>query len=320
MAKATRLLKSFYRLLFPVILVIILAVAAGSVSLVYKASRPPTSRYLVTPEKYGQLSSRASQVTEETWKNRDGSSARGWLLRGSENAPGVVLLHKYGADRSHVFNLGVKLNESTNFTVLMPDERGHGENPPVKNVSFGGCEAEDTTSALEFLRDLKTPNQVTLVGKKLGIYGVEMGAIAALTAARDKDVKAIALDSVPQDSDSLLKDSVERRFPFASFATVRLARLGTYLYFFDGCYKREATCDVARSIENRNVLLLAGLDAQEFQDSTAKMAKCFPAGNKIETKLDLSPSGFGIVNASMEQSEAYDQRLIDFFRQALLVG
>src|SRR5947209_9569584 len=99
MAKATRLIKSFYRLLFPVILVIILAVAAGSVSLVYKVSRPPTSRYLVTPEKYGQLSSRASQVTEETWKNRDGSSARGWLLRGSENAPGVVLLHKYGAGR-----------------------------------------------------------------------------------------------------------------------------------------------------------------------------------------------------------------------------
>lgn len=318
MAKTTHLLKSFYRLLFPVILMILLAVVSGAVWLVYTTSHPLNSRYLVTPERYGQLSSRAAQVTEETWVNRDGSSARGWLLRGSENAPGVVLIHKYGADRSYVLNLGVKLNESTNFTVLMPDQRGHGENPPVKNASFGGCEAEDTTAAIEFIRNLKTPNQIPLVGKNLGIYGVEMGAIAGLSAAaKDKGIKAIALDSVPQDSDSVLKESVNRRFPFASSTTVKLARLGTYLYFFDGCYKRESTCETARSIENRNILLLAGLDAQDFQDSTTKMNKCFPVSNKIESKLDLSPSGFGIINASMEQSESYDQRLIDFFRQAL---
>jgi len=31
----------------------------------------------------------------------------------------------------------------------------------------------------------------------------------------------------------------------------------------------------------------------------------------------LSPSGFSIINASLEQSEAYDQRLIDFFRNSL---
>lgn len=318
MAKTTRLLKSFYRLLFPVILLLLIAGVSGAVWLVYTSSRPLNSRYLVTPEKYGQLSSRAAQVTEETWVNRDGSSARGWLLRGLENAPGVVLLHKFGADRSYVLNLGVKLNESTNFTVLMPDGRGHGENPLVKNASFGGCEGEDTAAAFEFMRNLKTPNQIKLVGNNLGIYGVEMGAIAGLSsAANDTGIKAIALDSVPQDSDSVLKESVTRRFPFASFATVKLARLGTYLYFFDGCYKRESTCETARSIENRNILLLAGLDAQDFQDSTTRMNKCFPVSNKIESKLDLSPSGFGVINASMEQSESYDQRLIDFFRQSL---
>ena len=145
-----------------------------------------------------------------------------------------------------------------------------------------------------------------------------MGALAGLaTAVSEKDIKAIALDSVPHDSNSLLKGTVDRRFPFASSATEKLARMGTYLYFFDGCYKREAACDIAKGIEGRNVLLLAGLDAQEFQESTAKLARCFPPNNKIENKLDLSPSGFSIVNASIEQSEAYDQRLIDFFHQAL---
>lgn len=318
MAKSTRLLKSFLRLLLPVVLLVIIAVAAGAVWLVYTTARPLNRSYLVTPEKYGQLSTRASQVTQETWPNRDGSTSRGWLLRGGDGAPAVILLHKFGADRSYVLNLGVKLNESTNFTVLMPDARGHGESPTVQNTSFGGCEAEDTGAAIEFLKNLKTPNQIGLIGKNMGIYGVEMGALVAVSlAAKNEAVKAIALDSVPADSDAILKVSVEKRFPFASFLTTKLAQLGTRFYYFDGCYQREPVCDTARRVENRNILLLAGIDAQDYQDSTSKMSKCFAVSNKIESKLDLSPSGYSVINASMEQSEAYDQRLIDFFRNAL---
>lgn len=318
MAKSTRLVKSFSRLLFPAILLIVAAVTAGAVWLVYTIARPINSGYLVTPDKYGQLSTRAAQVTEESWTNRDGSTAKGWLLKGSENAPAVILLHRFGANRSHVLNLGVKLNESTNFTILMPDMRAHGESPSIENASFGGCESEDVGSAVEFLRGLKNQNQIAVVGKNIGIYGVEMGATAALlTAAKDQTIKAVALDSVPESSDGVLKIAVEKRFPFASFATVKLASLGTRLYFFDGCYQRESSCDTARRIESRNVLLLAGIDNQDLQESTAKLSKCFAAANKIESKLDLSPSGMSIINASMEQSEAYDQRVIDFFRNSL---
>ncbi len=318
MAKTTHLFKSFTRLLLPIVLLVLAVVIGSAVCLVYSTARPFRTTYLVTPGKYGQLSTRAAQVTEETWPSRDGSSTRGWLLRGAEGAPAVILLHKYGADRSYVLNLGVKMNESTNFTVLMPDQRGHGENPTVQNASFGGCETEDAVAAIEFLRNLKTPNQIALVGKHLGIFGVEMGAMVAVSAAaKDPSVKAVAIDSVPMDADGVLKESVERRYPFASFATSKLAQLGTRLYYFDGCYNREPVCETARRFENRDVLLLAGVDAQDFQESTSKLSKCFAANNKIESKTDLSPSGFSIINASMEQSEAYDQRLIDFFRNSL---
>ena len=318
MANSTRLVKSFSRLLFPVIVIVVIAVIAGAVWLVYTTAHPLNSRYIVTPDKYGQLSTRAAQVTEEAWPNRDGSSSRGWLLRGAENEPAVILLHKYGADRSYVLNLGVKLNESTNFTVLMPDLRGHGENPSIQNGSFGGCEAEDAEAAIAFLRGLKTANQISLIGKNLGVYGLELGGLVAVNmAAKDQSIKALAVDSAPADSDSILKVSVEKRFPFASFATVKLAQLGTRLYYFDGCYQREPVCDTARKIENRNILLLAGVDAPDYQDSTSKLSKCFAVSNKIDSKTDLSPSGFSIINASMEQSEAYDQRLIDFFRTSL---
>jgi len=317
MYSTIRLVKSFARLVLPAFLILVGALAGGSVWLVYSSARPLKTTYLVTPEKYGLLSTRAAQVTEEAWSNTDGSSTRGWLLRGAQGAPAVILLHKYGADRSYTLNLGVKLNESTNFTVLMPDQRAHGENPSVKNASFGGCEAEDVTSALEFVKNLRANGQ-KLVGNSLGIFGVEMGAMVALkAAAADKSIKAVALDSVPMDSDEVLKETVEHRYPFASFATTRLAQLGTYFYFFDGCYRREPACDIGRQVTDRNVMLLAGVDAREFQESTTKLGKCMMSTNKLETKTDLSPSGFSIQNASIEQAESYDQRLIDFFRNSL---
>ncbi|MGI8786666.1 MAG: alpha/beta hydrolase [Pyrinomonadaceae bacterium] len=318
MAKTKRLVKSFYRLILPVIVLLILAIVAAAVWLVYTVSVPPHAAYLVTPEKYGQFSTRGARVTDETWANHDGTQSRGWLLKGAENAPAVILLHRYGADRSHVLDLAVKLNEATNFTVLMPDERGHGTNPAVKSSSFGGCETDDALAAIEFLRGLKGDNQAALVGENIGFYGVEMGALAALSAAtKDEKVKALALDSVPADSDAVLALAIDKRFPFASSVTSKIARFGTRLYFYDGCYRRDSACDLAKSISNRQVLLLAGLDASDLQDSTNKLSKCFSNTTKVESKIDLNPSGYGITNASLEQATAYDQRVIEFFKTSL---
>src|SRR5687768_1203104 len=105
MAKSIRLLKSFSRLLLPVAVLFVLAAAGASVWLVHETAHPVAAAYLVTPDVYGMLSARGAQVTDETWTNRDGTSARGWLLRGAQDAPAVVLLHKYGANRSYVLNL-----------------------------------------------------------------------------------------------------------------------------------------------------------------------------------------------------------------------
>jgi len=318
MAKSVRLFKSVSRLLLPVFVLLALGISVASVWLVHETAHPVAAAYLVTPQVYGMLSARGAQVTEETWTNKDGTAARGWLLRGAQDAPAVILLHKYGANRSYVLNLGVKLNEATNFTILMPDQRGHGQDPAVKYTSFGGCEADDTLAAIAFLRGLKTPEQFPLTGKEVGIYGLEMGSFAAIAAATSDDsVKALALDSVPQSADSMLASTVEKRYPFGSVVTAKFAQLGTRPYFFEGCFRRETSCDMAKALTGRKVLLLGGLDEPEFQESTSKLSKCFTSNSSVESKTDLSPSGFSIINASIELSESYDQRVIDFFRQSL---
>lgn len=316
MGKFKRLLKSITGLVLPIILFFCLAIIASSVWLVYKSAEPPHSPYLVTPAQYGQLSARGAQVTDETWTNADGSTARGWLLRGAANAPAVILLHGYGTDRSYVLNLGVKLNEATDFTVLMPDLRGHGENPAISNTTFGGSETADTISAIKYLRELKS-GEANLVGN-IGIFGIELGALVGLSAAaQDENVKALALDSVPAQSNEVLDLAVEKRFPFAGAITSKLAEKGTYLYFVRGGYDRSSGCGKANSMNGRKVLLLAGADEPELQDSTTKISRCFPNSTVVETKMDFNLSGYGIMKASLEQADAYDQKVIEFFKVSL---
>jgi pimeloyl-ACP methyl ester carboxylesterase len=319
MASTKRLLRSFYRLFLPTIVLVLLATIAGSVWLVHEAAHPQKAPYLMTPDKYGRLSTRAAQVTDETWANQDGTTARGWLLRGAENAPAVILLHRYGADRSWVLDLGVKLNEATNFTVLLPDARGHGESPLVTRTSLGGCETEDLRAAINFLRGLK--NDATsnlLVGKELGVYGVELGAFSALIAAsKEEGIRALALDSVPLSSNEMLESAIDKRYPFGSSFTSKIAAGGTYLYYFSGCYTHESVCNIAKELTNRKVLLLAGTDAPQYQTSTKEIQYCLPNSVEIESNLNLLYSGYGINSASLEQTAAYDQKIIEFFKRSL---
>jgi pimeloyl-ACP methyl ester carboxylesterase len=318
MAKTTRLFKSFFALLLPVFVLVVLAGMVASVWFVHSTAEPPRSTYLVTPEKYGRLSSRGAQVTNEKWSNRDGSEARGWLLRGNRRAPAVILLHKYGADRSHVLNLGVKLNEATNFTVLMPDQRGHGPQPLIKKTSFGGCEVEDVLAAVDFVKSLRTSDKKLLAGNSIGIYGVEMGGLVGLSvASKLSNVKALALDSVPLYSNDILASAVDEKYPFASFVTAEMAKGGSYIYFATGCYERASVCDIAKSIESKEILLLAGMDSPTLRTSTSQLSGCFPGNSKVTTFTDLNPSGIRLASASLDQAAAYEQKVIYFFKAAL---
>jgi pimeloyl-ACP methyl ester carboxylesterase len=306
--------------LLPVAALAALGVSAFAFWVVHAVAHPPTHAYLITPAGYNRLSPRGVKATEETWPNDDGTKARGWLLRGAEGAPAVVLLHAYGADRSWLFNLAVKINEATNFTVLCPDLRAHGQNPAVSTTTFGAREGRDAAAALGFLRALKTPQQRALVGKQFGIYGVELGAYAALrSAARaggDAAVGALALDSVPARPDDLMRGLMRDRFGFAGGALFQIARGGARLYFL-GKYEDAPACETAASLGGRRVLLLSGADAGALRASTQELARCFPDAGAVETKTDLPVTGLHASSATGEAGEAYDRLVIDFFQKSL---
>ncbi|MDQ3908376.1 MAG: alpha/beta fold hydrolase [Acidobacteriota bacterium] len=302
--------------LLPVAALVVVGVSALGFWLAYSASHPPTHAYLVRPEQF-QFSQRALKATEETWPNSDGTKARGWLLRGAEGAPAVVLLHGYGGDRSWLFNLGVKINEATNFTVLCPDIRGHGQNPTVSTTTFGAREADDLSSAVGFLRSLKSQQGRPLAGPAFGVYGVGLGAYAALTAApRDPAIKSLALDSVPADSDQVLRDALRDHVGLGGAFFFQVGRLYEKLYTL-AAYHSAPACDLAAALADRRVLLLSGPDAADLRESTAQLARCFPAAASVEAKTDLPLTGLQASSATGEAGEAYDRLIIDFFQRSL---
>ena len=308
-----RLVKSF----LPIALVIVLAVLVVLSFIVYCVSRPTKRPYVVTPESFSRISGRAIKVTDETWTNADGRNARGWLLKGSEGAPAVVLLHRYGGDRSWLFNLGVKINETTNFTILWPDLRGHGENPLIRSTSLGVREGDDLLAAVGYLRGLKTESQKTLVGENLGIYGVELGAYSALKAARNEpQIKVMVLDSVVTSPTDLLNTAVSSCVGLDNGLVQYFSRVAMKAYMLGG-YDDTSACEFARGISDQKVMLLSGNDAGALRDATASLQKCFPNAGNVDVRTDLPLSGFGLPSVTGEQGEAYDRVVIEFFARNL---
>ncbi len=315
MASRRRLGKKLFRLLLPILLILSLALVVALATIVFGITRPPGRSHLVTPQTFSQISGTASalKVTEENWQNRDGTAARGWLLRGTEGAPTVILLHRYGGDRSLLFNLGMKVNEATSCTILWPDLRGHGLNPPVKWTSFGSRESDDLLAALDFLRRLKGESRNQFIGDRVGVYGVELGAYAALRAAsKDPGIQVLVLDSVPRSQNDLVEATVRGYVGVSTRALIFPARAATRLYFLRQ-YDNQSSCELAAGLGTRRVLLLAGEDNGQLRDSTKSLASCFSNPTNLETKTDLPLTGFTLPSATGEQGEGYDRPVIDFF-------
>lgn len=308
-----RLGKKLFKSLLPIMLIVLVALLLAIGSIVYGITRPTRRAYLVTPESFSQISGSALKVTDETWRNRDGTSARGWLLRGTPGRPAVVFQHRYGADRSWLFNLGIKLNEATGFTILWPDLRAHGMNAPISFTTFGTREGDDLVSAIDFLASLKEDGGTSVVGSRVGVYGVELGAYTAVRAARqDPRIQVLVLDSVPRDGDDILNAAVRDDVGVPYTPLLWLARKATHLYFM-GQYENVTTCELAGVLRTQRVLLLAGAEQGNLREATIALQNCFTNRGNVELKTDLPLTGMTLPSATGEQGERYDRPVIDFF-------
>src|SRR4051812_35316539 len=309
---ARAILKTF----LPIVMVIGVVLILISGWLVYGITRPPRAPYRMTPQSFSKLTGPVAKATDVKWRNRDGSEARGWLITGTDGAPAVVLLHGYGADRSWLLNLAYKLNETTNFTVLWPDLRGHGESPPVNWTSFGKIEGDDVNAAIDYLRTLRSQAGKPQIGPNVGVYGIGLGAYATLDAtSRNSQVHALVLDSVPGSPDDLVR-AATREISSGIFESPFqfLARTGMKVYSF-GKFPTKSSCELAGSLTNVRVLLLAGRAGDPWRQSTVDLGRCLKSPPEI--KSDLPLTGANLPSLTGEEEESYDRPVIEFFDKSL---
>ena len=103
-------------------------------------------------------------------------------------------------------------------------------------------------AALDYLKGLKTPKGQPLVGDRMGAYGVELGAYAALKAAKqDTRVRVLVLDSVPGSPDELLHAAVKENTGVENPVIQFFARVATRVYFV-GSYDNTTSCAIAASL------------------------------------------------------------------------
>ena len=151
--------------------------------------------------------------------------------------------------------------------------------PPVSSTSFGNRESDDLKAALDFLRGLKSDSQSQLVGDRFGLYGVELGAYVAMhTANQEASVRALVLDSVPPNSDELVRTAVIEEVGLNNRPLQALTRAAARVYFL-GQYENKSSCDLAAGVKTQRVLLLAGADTgspqitnhcKEFQNQACR--------------------------------------------------
>lgn len=155
----------------------------GSRLLVWPEVRPFLPEYAGAPATPRDLGLAYEDVRFTT---DDGVTLSGWLVpAGRETRTAVIVLHGFSGHRLPELAAFVPWLQERHH-VLQFDFRGHGESEPSA-ITLGWHERRDVAAAVRFLE-----------GRGLGpiaLFGISMGASAAIVAAPDLPVAAVVADA-----------------------------------------------------------------------------------------------------------------------------
>lgn len=310
MAKRLNPVFRMTRALLPMIVGLIVVIGAFEGWLVYRVTHPRRTNHEATPSHYQLFTGEGMSWSEDQWENADGTLAQGWFLRGATGAPAIVLNHSYGKNRAELLNLGVKLCE-VGYHVLLPDLRGHGSSA-VSYSSLGIYEKDDLNAAINFLKGKKsTQGQPLVDGTRVGVYGVSLGAYAALTAAAENPtIKVVIADSVYAKPDWLTQTVLKEMFSADPPLLNQFAEWGLRAYFW-GHYDESSAEQALNRYRDQKLWLVT----TQSKDATAE--------DLNQITLDLFQQAqfpkeiIKVERIRAEARDAYDDRVVGLFRKDL---
>jgi len=213
----------------------------------------------------------------------DGVPLQAWHIPGDPGAPPVLLCHDLGSTRSSLLGLALDLSRA-GFPLLLFDFRGHGKSGG-DGSTLGLEEKRDVLGAIDYITARKEYR-----GRPIGVYGVGMGAHAAVLAAADRrSIRVLVLDGLYPDP---AFDLVRRVYAGWRPAVQRLAFVPETIFLLlagaraDG----ERAADVIHRLTGRDLLLLAPEGDPVLGDEIRRMYESIPEQMYVDGNFELLPA------------------------------
>ncbi|MBN2432483.1 MAG: alpha/beta fold hydrolase [Acidobacteria bacterium] len=290
------------KLILPVLGVILVLVLLVSGLVYHSITTPERASEVVSPGDYHLA------AEDVSWSGAGGEPIEGWYFRSSNLAPLIIICHGYGSDRSNNLGLAARLKES-GFNVLLFNLRGHGT-ASQKHTTLGWKESQDLRGSMDML--IQRPE---VDFRRIGLYGVDIGAYAAMHASRDNpNIKALALDSVFHTIDDFIAIKVKQTLGIKTSVISYLVTLCHHL--FSGSSPAETGRTLPpETFADKRMLFIASSDQKSASLSreTRRLYTYFSCQEKEILHLPFPKSQlFG------PDRYKYDENILDFFKKELL--
>jgi len=290
-----------------VLLVVLLScvvLLGAAVVRVDRTTRPPRR-----PPEQLDFDSLMLRVEEVQLSATDGVRLNGWWLPGQPGQAAVILGHDVGATKTSLVDLAAELGKQ-GLPRLLIDFRGHGASAGGRST-LGLLEKRDILGAVEFIEA-----RAGIDARRIGVYGVGMGAHAAVLAAADcPALKVLVLDSLYPDVGFVLDRELYAGWEFGRRNLGFVSR-GIFAVLHGGRSGRERAADELSHLLGRDVLLVA-LESDPMLTAEIKsMYETIPEQIDVDGNLLLLPATQAVGLYGNERT-LYQERVARFFRHRL---
>ncbi len=235
-----------------------------------------------------------------SFQTTHGLTLRGWYIPGNNQAA-VIVTHGFGSNRVDTLEQATVLARY-GFGVLCIDLLAHGDSEGNLLVLDG----KDVLAAVTFLE-----GQTGMDASRIGAWGFSFGGLVSIqAAAQSKEIQAVAADGpfpVVTAEDMPSPESIADWFWIPFDWTQRKALA------LQGVSAKYSTIEALRRINPRPVLLIAGIQ----NSGERRVLRRYDAKAGGSVSLWEIPEA-GHIGGWVARPKEYEQRITEFFEQALL--